>query len=818
MNNKFKYMTNEYPELPTTPPQTWQNDFDYSRWRPTAKVHLLNTPWDTSEVKVDQQVIVGQTDVVKFENDEKRDEWFNAQDELVFEIMTRKFRQSYIELPIPFDVAITYNYIWVEYDIATSGNEKIEYETEDGIRKYFYFVRDISDEHAAPNCTRFILLPDYWTTYINHIDFKSCFLERGHYPVSKISADEYLENPIEKTRYLLTEDVENGSLLKIDNVANVILNENMICLVAFAFGAAGKNWSGKHEIFTDDYDYKWNLPEYILNLEDGVPNYQILAFEPEQLAGFLQMCFDRFINAKECIKAVYYIDKRFITLGAKVDLDLYTAHRVTGAKNVMLSGVKLNKEQFNYPDEYSQLAKLYTSPYSLIEISDFANGKTFTVGTQGVTSKLDVEILTSIVFNSVEQTARIIGAGNSGNGITLKFAPSNESELKSYVEQGRANTLSFKFDIPCFSVQMSAYYNNLAHVRWDNAFNRDHQDYIRDKKGLQGWTAYQNLVTNMNTQTANTTRTNAQRAAVNTVNNTKLENDKEADMIYSRQVENINNDYTSASAVVNNGVAVQDMQLTSDAGLTQDRWSLNILGAVGDHRVQAKYLTDQQQLTCYSNSASATLTVTTTSGVAAASRDNVREKTNDAITANDKINGAEGLINKWNTAINANNVNANYTTAHRANKINYGTEDSSTKSDWQNGLVGADYLQGMKQIEYNEKSPSASPMLNFGQNDNAAKYMTTPNGLKFSILTMGDGDIARVGDEFLRFGYTLGQYINIDDFNVMQKFSYWKCSFIKANYSIPDAYVDRIKLLLMTGVTIWRNPDDILRTSIYDNK
>ena len=88
-----------------------------------------------------------------------------------------------------------------------------------------------------------------------------------------------------------------------------------------------------------------------------------------------------------------------------------------------------------------------------------------------------------------------------------------------------------------------------------------------------------------------------------------------------------------------------------------------------------------------------------------------------------------------------------------------------------------------------------------------------------TVVTQSDAAIAMAGDQFLRYGYNLGRWIEFNgDFTPMNKFTYWKCSdmWIRSGY-IPDVYLDQIRFLLFGGVTIWKNPADIGNTDITDN-
>ena len=61
-------------------------------------------------------------------------------------------------LPIPFDVASRYNYLVVEFPMQTSATQPIEYESANGRRIFFYFIKSINQ--LSPNNTEFMLQLD----------------------------------------------------------------------------------------------------------------------------------------------------------------------------------------------------------------------------------------------------------------------------------------------------------------------------------------------------------------------------------------------------------------------------------------------------------------------------------------------------------------------------------------------------------------------------------------------------------------------------------------------------------------------------------
>lgn len=92
-------------------------------------------------------------------------------------------------------------------------------------------------------------------------------------------------------------------------------------------------------------------------------------------------------------------------------------------------------------------------------------------------------------------------------------------------------------------------------------------------------------------------------------------------------------------------------------------------------------------------------------------------------------------------------------------------------------------------------------------------------GLQIQIVTEKADEIAQAGDYFLRYGYACERAWPFDGFNKMKHFTYWKCSdlWMCGDAGINELPQSQIKRILLDGVTVWRDPDDIGQVSIYDN-
>ena len=104
--------------------------------------------------------------------------------------------------------------------------------------------------------------------------------------------------------------------------------------------------------------------------------------------------------------------------------------------------------------------------------------------------------------------------------------------------------------------------------------------------------------------------------------------------------------------------------------------------------------------------------------------------------------------------------------------------------------------------------------------DSGRKFLDSLNlrGIDFQIVTQCDGAIARIGDEFLRYGYRYERNWRFTGWDVMRHFTYWQASDIwLAKGCIPEFAVRMLKDELSQGVTLWRSIDDIMNVSIYEN-
>ena len=189
MSERFPHLTNnqsDFPNIDNVDVYQFDNNFNYARYD-FSQMHITvcTVPWDMGEAHVGNRTIEGIGNVVAFDNKNARDAWFAAIPDnkcFRFDSKYKKLhRDNYIDVPLPFDVAARYNYVYVQYEIFANANSPVLYENNSGLKSWFWFIREV--EFIAPNTTRLHLMIDAWQTFIYDIEIGNMVLERGHAPM-----------------------------------------------------------------------------------------------------------------------------------------------------------------------------------------------------------------------------------------------------------------------------------------------------------------------------------------------------------------------------------------------------------------------------------------------------------------------------------------------------------------------------------------------------------------------------------------------------------------------------------------------------------
>ena len=528
----------KFPNLETASPYALKNTFDYTRWVPNTKVHLVNVLWNGDY-----------SNVVKFENDTARDKWFdNIKDsyELTLTSNARIVPDGTVKLPLPYDVAARYNYLYIDIPLATSRELMIQNETESGLRRWFFFIGDVS--YSAPNTTIIQLQPDVWTNFIDDTRVTYMMLERGHAPVSATDTDTYLSNPIENNKYLLAPDVnyDDTDVVKDSKFIPFGNGTKYICIASTVgykqiqnneMGEVGTEDSWSSPTYSDTYDWfgyqlqvngyafgngkdysKISAPVNIYNrpgslMPTGLDVYAI----PADDSSFLADVREKSPAFLRTIQALFVVDENMITKQTKLSFLGHTIYYCLG-NDKTLDNYELNKDMFGFDSEHQRFAKLYTYPYSRIEVSD-NTGNTAEVRIEN-TGKIGMRMLTSVAFPVLDFKVFLTGIGGVGSQ-QYSWKNLNGDELSKMVTAGDWDKFLFEFDIPTFALYMDA----------ETAWYLDSYGTSVSQARRNALTTYHNTVRSANlgytnnTASTNNARDNAVRQANTAATNGYASND-----------------------------------------------------------------------------------------------------------------------------------------------------------------------------------------------------------------------------------------------------------------------------------------------------
>jgi hypothetical protein len=406
----------QFPDVGGVDVYKYDNQFDYERFNATQMSLMICTvPWDVGEAHVGNRTISGIGNVVWFGSKAERDAWFDAIPDDKCYRFTTKFkelhREQVIDVPVPYDVASTYNYLVVRYNLFANDDSPVQYETQNGHREWFWFIREV--EFVAPNTTRLHLLDDAFQTWMYDVTITNMVLERGHAPVFSTTVAQYLENPVENNQDLLTEDVNFGaepSVVRHMDVLALNSGEVWACIATTANPQA--SWGTKAAS-------TWNTPASAAYDQNGVPSAFVIACEPAQLDTLLANATASIPQFKQTVQGVFFAPKQLVSVAGNFTFAGVACHTLTSARTT-LDLCNITKAAFGYDAKYAELAKLYTSPYAHIEITD-EDGAVDVVKIEDTTGTLDVSASLSLAWPFINVDAHVLGTGgNAGATVTFR--------------------------------------------------------------------------------------------------------------------------------------------------------------------------------------------------------------------------------------------------------------------------------------------------------------------------------------------------------------------------------------------------------------
>lgn len=842
-----------FPHADNVDVYQYDNQMDYSRYDYSQmQVQVCSVPWEQGEAHVGQRTLSGIGNVVYFGNADERNKWFeNIPDTDCFRWETR-FKELHSDLtlrvPLPFDVASEYNYVVVSYNLFANNESPVQYESDDGMRKWFYFIRE--SRFISPNTTELILLDDAWQTWIYNLDITSMILERGHAPLFATDADTYLADPIGNCGNLLAEDVNFGTLQKVTDTQATPLNaEDVYAVIITSADPESSDWGRKD-------DDSWRTPARAHYDVSGVPNMYAMAVRPTELGHFLTEATRTWTQFKQTVQCIFFCEGRLLAFGKSFAFAETTCYEVTGSESYTAEIFSRTKDDWHYPAQYADLAKLYTYPYSVLEITD-EKGNVEQVRIEDTANVLTMQVNANIVFPYINLQGVVQGIGGSGSS-TVSFRNLTESDMAftgTWYDHLR------EWDIPTFAVVLSAnreydYSTHYDRVQANNdrATNRTNSENIANASYTATSTTANASYTAAST-TARAAETVADNNASNTVDNASAQ--------------------TSANTTVTargNSAALADARLSNALAQAIQAWEAGLTRATTNNEVDAANATASVGAAGgVINSAAGgaisgamggpigaaigALTGLVSGGISAAT-----SLATNAIAVNAKTSQAEAVVSNSQSKLEetqqsnldrTNRANTGRTQQKNAQNTAITTSAANTASTMRENadttraasisaadtvrdasISAADTVRDASvnaaELTYTNEGRRISngfaqgrlraPFI-YGRIDNASTATTKPMALFVNIVTESDYAIAQAGDEFLRFGYRLDRQWDFDgDWCIGKHFTYWQLRDYWSNTQIPDRYSDQIRFLLTGGVTVWSKPEDIGKVTIYDNQ
>lgn len=530
----FPHLANatDFPQNNVNVYKQYRNNFDYKTWTPNTKIKLINVSFYNDY-----------HDVVKFKNVAERDAYFDGINGESATLKSSIYIQpdGIISLPLQYDKARNYNYICVEFP-----DNSADYSSPNN-RWYFFITNFIQ---SAPNTCNCSVELDIWTNFIYSAYLSGMVVDRSHYPLTLISPEKLLENPLENSAYLLAQDVNydtSNSRITADDMTNldngrkylaIAMSINPSQLDTLAAKKAPKI-SDSNPVYSDNDEsvsgFNWGAGGIDISEQNTIHSavnssglyanswYVYVVEYGGYLVDYLRDLYEYYPAIAVNFKAFYIVSRNmFSWVGGP-------RHRVNGrdmseitARNGLIKNINLTPEMFDIPANYKNISKLYVSPYSVLEYTDnFNNSTVIKVEECG---KLSFNQLININAPILNYFVYLNGVG-SNDSQTIVVNSLTDTPHDVNVENSDIIKSLMQFDIPTFSITIAQ--KTLSRIN----------NYITNVKQNRANTIvnYQNSAKSFNvsksntTDSANTGNTNTVNSANNAVINTQAANTTSVD-------------------------------------------------------------------------------------------------------------------------------------------------------------------------------------------------------------------------------------------------------------------------------------------------
>lgn len=856
---KFPHLedSTSFPTADTHVYNQYVNTYDYNMWTPKTKIKLCHVKWRNDG-----------HDAVKFRDDTARDAWFDALDGETVHLDTSMYiaraDTDGIKIPVPYMTAQRYNYIVVDFtpDILQSPLQQSDCQT-----RYHYYITDVTAE--APNTTTVVLQRDMWTDYINTTVINGLLLTRGHAPLVGMTPAKLLDNPRENSVDMLAPDVNYGNANnRITNIKSTGLTggDKYICF-ACAFGAIrleemartrGTDVTGNDPTYGsgDATVSSWTWGAGGIDISEcrtrgtsyasqrgRVPNnWTIFALRSRDVTEeYINELFAYYPHITNGIGACFVLSEDMFARGtsAPVTVNGVVWQTVTDAER-SLCGIVLSPDDFDIPADVADVAKLYVSPYSVLEITD-TWGKSVTINVEDC-GRLGVRSLVSTAYPLVRQVAYLDGYG--ADGITSLAVTNLTGETVSgHIPNGDALATVISYDIPTYSLQRrnidayrSANYNRTIRQNRKNAITAYENtaqaaNTARDNANISAATARDNTARTNAAQTANTARgvLRDQKISDETVDtqndildaatkrldadtataNSKIRTDRDWDVTLMNETYVTNTQTNAISSVTSMIGSVGGAALSVASGGAATGLATAISGAALQGYNTGIAITNSEKLNKAANDAAyakadkatSTNTDQTTHAKTQATETTIRTNTQTVKTMQLATAAATDMTANTVNASNG-NATASYNTA-TGNAAR--TRNQAILSAQRTMLTTRSNATNTYADMYNQPPAPVGAYTGDPWADEMAQ-----RAYVVKVRTQTKSALIQAGMYMLRYGIASNKLYNKPNLTPCRHYTYWRADDVWLTNDIaPNDAMDAIRDRFTAGVTIWTNPTEI---------
>lgn len=856
---KFPHLDNvtSFPGADVHVYEQYVNTYDYNMWTPKTKIKLCHVKWRNDG-----------HDAVKFRDDAARDVWFDGLDGETVHLDTSMYiaraDMDGIKIPVPYMTAQRYNYIVVDFtsDILQSPLQQSDCQT-----RYHYYITDITAE--APNTTTVMLQRDMWTDYINTTTINGLLLARGHAPLLETTPEKLLENPRENSADLLAPDVNYaGAANRITDIKATGLTggERYVCF-ACAFGAIrleemararGADITATEPVYgaNDGVVSSWTWGTAGIDVSGcrtlGTPyssqrgripnNWTVFALRASDVTGdYINDLFAYYPHIASGIGSCFVVSGDMCARGTSAPVMVNGVAWMTIIDTERtLSDITLTPEDFDMPPEVADVAKLYVSPYSLLEITD-TWGKTTTINIEDC-GRLSVRTLVSVAYPLVRQVAYLDGYGADGS-TTIAVSNLTGETISGHLPNADVLATLISYDIPTYALQrrnIDAYrganYNRTIRQNRENAITSYENtaqaaNTARDNANISAATARDNTARTNAAQTANTARgvLRDQKISDETVDtrndildaatkrldadtataNSKIRTDRDWDVTLMNETYVTDTQTNAISSVTSMIGSVGGAALSVASGGAAIGLATSISGAALQGYNTGIAITNSEKLNKAANDAAYAKADKATSANTDQTSHVKTQATETTIRTNTQTVKTMQLATSAATDMTANAVNAsngNATASYNTATGNAArTRNQAVTNAKRTMLTTRDNATNTYRDMYNQPPAPVGAYSGDPWPDEMAQ-----RSYIIKVRTQPNSALMQAGMYMLRYGIASNKLYNRPNLTPCRHYTYWRADDVwLTNDVAPNDALDAIRDRFASGVTIWNDPTEI---------